>query len=94
VAPFQGPAAPPGELAACKHTGTVEEYQDRFQALLPRAGRLDEEQRVQLFTAGLPPPLSFDIEVHNPQTLVGAMSLARKFELRDQYTAPPPRAAP
>jgi len=41
------------ELASCKRTGTVADYQDRFQALLPRAGRLDEEQRVQLFTGGL-----------------------------------------
>ncbi|KAI4312382.1 hypothetical protein MLD38_037193 [Melastoma candidum] len=84
---------PLGELAACKHTSTVTEYQDRFQALLPRAGSLDEDQRVQLFTAGLLPPLSFDVEVHNPQSLAGAMSLARKLELREQYAAPPPRPA-
>jgi len=74
---------PLGELAACKRTGTVVEYQDGFQALLARVGRLDEEQRVQLFTAGLQPPLSFDVEVHNPQSLTGAMSLARKLELRE-----------
>ncbi|KAI4302130.1 hypothetical protein MLD38_037914 [Melastoma candidum] len=84
---------PLGELAACKRTSTVAEYQDRFQALLPRAGRLDEDQRVQLFTAGLLPPLSFDVEVHNPQSLAGAMSLARKLELREQYAAPPPQPA-
>ncbi|KAI4330765.1 hypothetical protein MLD38_029019 [Melastoma candidum] len=84
---------PLGELAACKRTSTVAEYQDRFQALLPRAGRLDEDQRVQLFTAGLLPPLSFDVEVHNPQSLAGAMSLARKLELREQYATPPPRPA-
>jgi hypothetical protein len=81
------------ELALCKRTGTIVEYQDRFQALLPRAGRLDEEQRVQLFTGGLQPPLSLDVEVHNPQTLKGAMSLARKLELQEQYAAPAPRTA-
>ncbi|XP_066373865.1 uncharacterized protein [Miscanthus floridulus] len=81
------------ELASCKRTGTVADYQDRFQALLPRAGRLEEEQRVQLFTGGLQPLLSLDVEVHNPQTLAGAMSLARKLELREQYAAPAPRAA-
>jgi hypothetical protein len=59
------------ELALCKRTGTIVEYQDRFQALLPWAGRLDEEQHVQLFTGGLQPPLSLDVEVHNPQTLKG-----------------------
>ena len=35
-------SAPLFELASCRRTGTVEEYQDRFQALLPRAGHLDE----------------------------------------------------
>lgn len=86
---------PLGELAACKRTGSVVDYQDRFQALLPRAGRLTEAQRVQLFTAGLQPPLSLDVEVHNPQSLSVAMSLARKLELREHLAAPaaPPRTA-
>jgi hypothetical protein len=48
-------SAPLFELASCRRTGTVEEYQDRFQALLPRASHLDEAQRVQLFTGGLLP---------------------------------------
>jgi hypothetical protein len=39
-------AAPLAELAECRRTGTVAEYQDRFQALLPRAGPLTEAQRV------------------------------------------------
>jgi hypothetical protein len=39
-------SAPLFELASCRRTGTVEEYQDRFQALLPRASHLDEAQRV------------------------------------------------
>jgi hypothetical protein len=30
------------ELAKCRRTGTVEEYQDHFQALLPCAGPLGE----------------------------------------------------
>jgi len=34
------------KLASCKHMGTIVDYQDRFQALLPCAGRLDEEQHV------------------------------------------------
>lgn len=59
------------------------DYQDRFQALLPRVGHLTETQRVQLFTAGLQPPLSLDVEIHNPQPLSVAMSLARKMEVRE-----------
>jgi hypothetical protein len=66
---------------ACHRTSTVEEYQDRFQALLPRAGRLDEVQRVQPFTTGLLPLLSHDVEIHNPQSLATAMSLSHRFEL-------------
>ena len=86
-------AAPLFELADCRRTGSVADYQDRFQALLPRAGPLDEAQRVQLFTGGLRPPLSLDVQVHNPQSLAAAMSLARQLELREQYTSPPPKGA-
>jgi len=59
-------SAPLFELSQCRRTGTVEEYQDRFQALLPRAGPLEEAQRVQLFTGGLLPPISNQVRLHNP----------------------------
>lgn len=78
---------PLGELMACKRTNSVIEYQDKFEALLPRAGTLTEEQRMQIFMAGLQPPLSLDVEIHNPQTLAFTMSIARKLELRDQCAA-------
>jgi hypothetical protein len=87
---------PLGELAACKRTTTAVDFQERFEARLPRAGYLSKCQKVQLFTAGLQPPLSLDVEIHNPQTLAVAMSLARKLELQDQCVAPPtapPRAS-
>jgi hypothetical protein len=58
-----------------------------FQALLPRAGRLDEAQRVQLFTGGLLPPLSLQVEQQKPPSLAAAMSLARQFELMDLFPA-------
>ena len=38
---------------------------------------------MQIFTAGLLPPLSLDVEIHNLQSLVVAMSLARKLEFHD-----------
>jgi hypothetical protein len=44
------------ELSECRRTDSVEEYANCFQELLPRAGRLDQSQRVQLFTGGLLPP--------------------------------------
>jgi hypothetical protein len=44
----------------------MEEYQAHFEAMLPRADPLEEAQRVQAFKAGLGPPLSHDVEMHNP----------------------------
>ena len=84
--PFRSP--PLFELSSCCRTGMVEDYQDRFQALLPRAGRLDEAQRVQLFTGGLLPPLSLQVQQQNPPSLAAAMSLARQFELMEPYLFP------
>jgi len=87
---------PLGELMACKRTCSVAEYQNRFEALLPHVSTLTEAQCVQAFMAGLQPPLCLDMEVHNPQSLVIAMSLARKLELHEQYyaTAVPAPPAP
>ena len=88
-------SAPLFELAECRRMGTVEEYSNRFQALLPRAGRLEEAQRVQLFTGGLLPPLSHAVRIHNPETLAAAMSLARQVELMEaDRPAPAPARAP
>ena len=89
-------AAPLFELTECRRTGTVDEYASRFQALLPRAGRLDEEQRVQLFTGGLGPLLSHAVRIHGPDTLAAAISLARQVELMeaDRPVPHPPRAPP
>jgi hypothetical protein len=42
-----------GELVACRRTTTVADYQERFLALLTRAGPLTELQKIQLFTVGL-----------------------------------------
>jgi hypothetical protein len=42
----------------------VEDYSNKFQALLPRAGRLAEAQRVQLYTGGLLPPMSHAVRIH------------------------------
>jgi hypothetical protein len=84
--------APLFELTECRRSATVEEYSNRFQALLPRAGRLDEIQRVQLYTGGLPPPLSHAIRIHNPKTLAATMSLARQIELMESDRCGPVRS--
>jgi hypothetical protein len=82
--------APLFELSEFRCTGTMEEYSNRFQVLLPRAGRLDESQRVQLYTSGLLPPLSHAVRIHNPVTLAGAMSLARQVKQMESARLPPP----
>ncbi|WVZ49394.1 hypothetical protein U9M48_000760 [Paspalum notatum var. saurae] len=75
---------PLGELAACRRSGSVEDYSTRFLDLLARAGPLSEGQQVQLFTAGLQEPLSIDVQIQNPLTLEVAISLARAYERREQ----------
>ncbi|XP_039824904.1 uncharacterized protein LOC120686774 isoform X1 [Panicum virgatum] len=74
---------PLGELMACKRSGSVVDFQEQFEVLLLCAGTLTEEQKVQIFTAGLQAPLSLDVEIHNPQSLAVAMSFARKLEMSD-----------
>jgi hypothetical protein len=78
---------PLGELIACRRTGTVADYQERFLALLTRAGPLTESQQIQLFLAGLQEPLSIDVQLQGPQSLETAMSLARAHERREQASA-------
>jgi hypothetical protein len=84
------------ELAECQRTGTVADYSNQFQALLPRAGRLEVSQRVQLYIGGLLPPLSHAVRLHHPTTLAEAMSLAREVEMMEASRPPPlpPRAPP
>jgi hypothetical protein len=77
---------PLGELVACHRTCTVEDYQERFLALLMRAGLLTESQKVQLFTAGLQEPLSIDVQLQGPASLELAMSFARSYEQRELLT--------
>lgn len=48
---------------------------------------------MQLFTGGLLPPLSLNVQVHNPQSLAAAMSLARQLELREQFMPAPAKGA-
>jgi hypothetical protein len=73
---------PLGELAALRKTGTVDDYMERFLALVARAGTLDERQQVNIYTAGLLEPLKTDVELQDPQDMEMAMSLARAYERR------------
>ncbi|CAN6177503.1 unnamed protein product [Urochloa humidicola] len=76
-----------GEMKALHRTGTVEEYQRQFLALLCRCDQLSPRQQIDLFIAGLGQPLASDVEMQRPSNLQTAMSLARAYELRSKEAA-------
>jgi len=70
------------ELGRLPFLSTVQEYSDRFQALLCRARDVSPMQKTELFVGGLPEYLRVDVELRDPQDLQTAMYLARAFERR------------
>jgi len=78
-APVRGVHQPPvwaahplqtlGELTSLRCSGSVEEYQCRFLALLCRCTDLTMQHQIDLFTAGLGRPLSSDVELQRPHNL-------------------------
>nr|DAD27434.1 TPA_asm: hypothetical protein HUJ06_028902 [Nelumbo nucifera] len=73
-----------GDLCKLKQTGTVSDYQTRFQRLLARAGTLTDKQEAECFISGLKDGLRADVRVQNPQSLSAAIGLARTYELKAQ----------
>jgi hypothetical protein len=73
---------PLGELARLPFRTTVEDYQERFWDLLAHTTPLTLEQKVQLFTTGLPERIKIDVELMAPRDLNHALSLARAYERR------------
>jgi hypothetical protein len=73
---------PLGELKDLRRTGSVDEYQRQFLALLCRCDGLSSTHTMNLFTAGLGEPMTSDVEMQRPADLQVAMSLARAFERR------------
>ena len=71
-----------GELKDLRRTGSVEDYQRQFLALLCRCDNLTWQHQVDLFTSGLGQPLCSDVEMQRPASLQTAMSFARAFEKR------------
>ena len=60
---------PLGELARLPFRTTVEDYQEMFWDLLAHTTPLTPEQKVQLFTAGLPERIKIDVELMVPRGL-------------------------
>ena len=54
------------ELARLPFVSTVQEYIDRFNAILCHARDLSTPQKAELFTGGLPDHIRVDVELRNP----------------------------
>jgi hypothetical protein len=67
-------------------TSTVQDYSDRFNAVLCHARHLSAPQKAELFVGGLPEHIKVDVELREPQDLQTAMHLARAFERRATAT--------
>jgi hypothetical protein len=75
---------PLGELARLPFRTTVHDYQERFWDLLAQTTPLSQEQKVQLFTAGLSERIKIGVELMAPRDLKHALSLAPAYERRTQ----------
>jgi hypothetical protein len=70
------------ELARLLLLSTVQDYSDRFNAVLCHAHDLSAPQKAELFVGGLPEHLKVDVELREPQDLQTAMHLAQAFKRR------------
>lgn len=73
---------PIGELSNLRHTGTVDEYCNRFEECLGRQTRLTGEQQLWQFRVGLTDNLRKEVEYLRPETIFKAMEYARDNEYK------------
>ncbi|KAK0574086.1 hypothetical protein LWI29_018007 [Acer saccharum] len=87
-----------GEFTRLQQTGTVQDYQDKFEKLLAKASPLELPRQVSSFVGGLRDSIRTDVRANKPQTLATAIGLARLYEARDlghrKVTPPTPRIGP
>jgi len=70
------------ELGRIQFTSTVQDYTERFTAILCHAKNLDSSQKGDLFVGGLPDHIRVNVELRAPRDIPTAVYLARSFELR------------
>ncbi|KAJ0009667.1 hypothetical protein Pint_33583 [Pistacia integerrima] len=75
---------PFGELTQLRQTGSVIEYQCKFERWLAKAGALTQDRKVTCFIIGLRDSIRTDVQANRPTTLVMAIGLAKLFEARNQ----------
>nr|GMD09537.1 Retrotransposon gag protein [Ipomoea batatas] len=74
-----------GELKQLLQAGrNIDEYVKDFRTLLMRAGTVQPNQRVDLFTGGLDEIICIDVDRTKPQTLNEAINTARDFSRKCQ----------
>ena len=73
-----------GDLCKLKQTGTIFDYQTRFERLLAWADTLTNRQEAECFISGLKDGLRDDVRVQNPQNLSTTIRLACTYELKAQ----------
>ena len=83
-APFRPPTHGTrlAELARLPFQSSVQEYSDRFNAVLCHARDLNPRQKAELFVGGLPEHIKVDVEMRHPPDLQSAMYYARAYERR------------
>uniref|UniRef100_A0A2N9HMQ3 Retrotransposon gag domain-containing protein n=1 Tax=Fagus sylvatica TaxID=28930 RepID=A0A2N9HMQ3_FAGSY len=72
-----------GELTKLQQSGTVKEYQTRFEQLLAKAGPLPSTGQVSCFVSGLKENLKADVMAGRPADLTTAIGLARLYKARN-----------
>lgn len=77
------------ELARLPFLSTVQEYSQRFNAVLCHSRNISGPQKVEQFVGGLPEHIKVDVELRDPQNLQTAMYLAHAFERRAAAVALP-----
>ena len=72
-----------GELTKLQQTGSVRDYQSRFENLLAKAGHLPPARQVSCFISGLKEGIKADVLAGRPMDLSTAIGLARLYEARN-----------
>ena len=73
-------ADPMSELVSLKHTNSVEEYYEEFEALLNLL-QLSDEYALSVFVSNLKPEISKSVRLFYPKTINHALSLAKQMEV-------------